>query len=130
MKIAVTATKPEREAPLDRRFGRCAYFVIIDTETDAWEAFPNPAQNAGGGAGPQAAEFLASKTAECVISGDFGPNAHSALQAGGIAMYKAPEGPIDKLIEDYLEGRLMQVTAPTGRQRRGGRGGRGGGRGR
>ena len=49
MKIAVTATKPEREAALDRRFGRCGFFVIIDTQTDAWEAFPNPAQDASGG---------------------------------------------------------------------------------
>jgi predicted Fe-Mo cluster-binding NifX family protein len=130
MKIAVTATKPERDALLDKRFGRCGFFVIIDTQTDAWEAFPNPAQDASGGAGPQAAEFLASKGAECVISGDFGPNAHSALQAGGISMYKAPEGPVGKLIEEYLGGRLTQVTAPTSKQRHGGGGGRGGGRGR
>ena len=133
MKIAVTATKPERSAPLDRRFGRCAHFVIVDTETDAWEAFPNPAQDASGGAGPQAAEFLVSKGVECVISGDFGPNAHSALQAAGMAMWKASEGLVSELIEDYLGDRLEQVTGPTGGQRHGegrGRGGGGGGRGR
>ena len=134
MKIAVTANKPERDAMLDRRFGRCAYFIIIDTESDAWEGFPNPAQDASGGAGPQAAEFLVSKGAECVISGDYGPNAYGALQAAGLAMYKASEGLISELLEAHLEGRLTQVTGPTGGQRHGGGGGgvrgAGGGRGR
>ena len=117
MKIAVTANKPERDAMLDRRFGRCAYFIIIDTESDAWEGFPNPAQDASGGAGPQAAEFLVSKGAECVISGDYGPNAYGALQAAGITMCKAPEGSVDELIEAYLGDRLEKIGAPTGEQR-------------
>jgi len=126
MKIAITTTKPDRTAPLDLRFGRCAHFVIIDTETDAWEAFPNPAQDASGGAGPQAAEFLISKGAECAISGDFGPKAHSALEAAGVAMYKVPAGSVNERIEDYLGDRLEKVTAPTSEERHGSGGGRGG----
>ena len=136
MKIAVTASGPEREAPLDRRFGRCAYFVVIDTESNAWEAFPNPAQDAGGGAGPQAAEFLVSKRTESVISGDYGPNAFNALQAGGIEMCRASEGSVDELIQAYQEDRLEKIGAPTSEMRHSGgtgpgRGmGRGGGMGR
>jgi predicted Fe-Mo cluster-binding NifX family protein len=124
MKIAVTATKPQHDAPLDRRFGRCAHFVIFDSGSDSWEAFPNPAIDASGGAGPQAAEFLASKGVGSVVSGDFGPNAYEALAAAGIAMYKVPEGLAFELAAACKQGRLTQVTAPTSAQRHGGGGGR------
>jgi predicted Fe-Mo cluster-binding NifX family protein len=120
MKIAVTASEPQFTAQLDRRFGRCAHFVIVDTESSDWEAFANPAREASGGAGPQAAEFLASKGAERVVSGDFGPNAHQALQAAGIAPYKAPQGQVNDLVEDCLNDQLQPVEAPTTGQRHGG----------
>jgi predicted Fe-Mo cluster-binding NifX family protein len=51
MKIAVTASEPGLEATASQQFGRCAYFVIIDTDTMAAESVRNPAQAAAGGAG-------------------------------------------------------------------------------
>ena len=33
MKICVTSTGPSPDAPVDMRFGRCQYFVIVDSET-------------------------------------------------------------------------------------------------
>jgi predicted Fe-Mo cluster-binding NifX family protein len=33
MKICVTATAANLEAQIDPRFGRCSYFVIVDSET-------------------------------------------------------------------------------------------------
>jgi predicted Fe-Mo cluster-binding NifX family protein len=126
MRIAVSATEPEREAPLDRRFGRCAHFVFADTESEEWEAFANPAREAGGGAGPQAAEFVASKGAECVISGNFGPNAYGALAAAGVAVYKSSGGSVSKAIQAYIDGQLEKVTAPTAGRGGGGRRGRAG----
>jgi predicted Fe-Mo cluster-binding NifX family protein len=126
MRIAVSATEPERQAPLDRRFGRCAHFVFSDTESEEWEAFPNPARDAGGGAGPQAAEFVASMGAECVISGNFGPKAYGALAAAGVDIYKSSGGSVGEAIQAYLDGQLEQVTAPTAGRGGGGRRGRAG----
>ena len=41
------------EAEVEPRFGRCAYFLIVDSETMHFEAFSNPATSLGGGAGPR-----------------------------------------------------------------------------
>ena len=87
MKIVVTTTTPDLDSPVDPRFGRGAYFVVVDTSTLEWQAHPNPAAAASGGAGIRAAQFIAEQKAQAVISGDFGPNAHQALTAAGIGMY-------------------------------------------
>ncbi len=42
MKIAVTATGATLEAPLDPRFGRCPYFVIVEMDDLASRPWPNP----------------------------------------------------------------------------------------
>jgi predicted Fe-Mo cluster-binding NifX family protein len=87
MRIVVTTTTPDLDSPVDPRFGRGAYFVLIDADTMDWQAHPNPAAAASGGAGIRAAQFVAEQKADGVISGDFGPNAHQALAAAGIGMY-------------------------------------------
>lgn len=51
MKVAVSASVGSLEASVDTRFGRCLYFVIVDTETMAFEAVPNTNMSAQSGAG-------------------------------------------------------------------------------
>jgi predicted Fe-Mo cluster-binding NifX family protein len=117
MKIAITTTSPGIESAVDPRFGRGAYFVVVDAETEEWQAHPNPAINASGGAGVQAAQFIASHGAQVAISGDFGPNAYNALTAAGIRMFLAPAGdPVTarELLARYRQGELKPVTVPTG----------------
>jgi predicted Fe-Mo cluster-binding NifX family protein len=117
MKIAITTATETLDSAFDPRFGRGANFVIVDTETEAWEAYPNPALNASGGAGVQAAQFIAGHGAQAVISGDFGPKAYSALAAAGVQMFLAPAGEAltaRELLARYQEGQLEQVSAPTG----------------
>jgi len=114
MKIIVTASSPSLDAEFDPRFGRGAYFLAIDTETMQWEAFPNPGVNAPGGAGTQAAQFVAKQKVAAVISGDFGPNASAALNAAGISMYlNKANGNIQDIVKRFNAGELQQVSAPT-----------------
>ncbi len=120
MKLAITGGIPQIETQLERRFGRCAYFIVVDTETRAWEAFPNPAADARGGAGTQAAQFLANQRVEAVVSGHFGPNAFAALDAASIHMYSAQEGQVETLVDDFLAERLVRVTGSTGPAHHGG----------
>jgi predicted Fe-Mo cluster-binding NifX family protein len=56
MKICVSSTGNTLDAPVDPRFGRCRYFLIVDSETMQFEAVPNIASGAMGGAGIQAAK--------------------------------------------------------------------------
>jgi predicted Fe-Mo cluster-binding NifX family protein len=121
MKLAITATQANPQAPYDPRFGRCAYFIIIDDGDRSWEALPNPAIDARGGAGTLAAQFVAKQGVEAVVSGKFGPNAFEALQAAGIRMFEARSGNPETLLDAYLAGQLQEVTAPTSPGHHGGR---------
>ncbi len=116
MNIIVTASSTSLDGRFDPRFGRCAYFVLVDTETLEWEAFPNPAIHASGGAGTRAGQFAAEKSAQAVISGNFGPNAASVLSAGGIPMYiNKTDGTIRDVVQQFNAGELQKVDEPTAR---------------
>ena len=72
MKVAITSTGDSTSATIDSRFGRCSYFVIYDTENNSSEIFKNPNKESVEGAGPASVQFLASKGAQKVVSGEFG----------------------------------------------------------
>lgn len=115
MKIVLTTTSPSIDSNVDARFGRGAYFLIVDTETLKWEAHPNPGVNASGGAGIEAAQFIVERGAETAISGDFGPNAYGALKAAGVSMYLFGAcRTAREAIEQFKAGQLECVNAPTG----------------
>ncbi len=87
MDVIVTAESPDLNARVDTRFGRCAHFVRVNTDTFEAQALDNPGASASGGAGTQAAQFVANQQVEAAVSGDFGPNALRLLKAAGITMY-------------------------------------------
>jgi predicted Fe-Mo cluster-binding NifX family protein len=96
--------------------------MLFDTGTQVWTALANPALETTGGAGVQAAQFLADKRVEAVVSGAFGPNAFRVLDAAGIAMYHFDSrGTCRQVIEAYQSGSLARVTEASGRGGSGGR---------
>ena len=140
MKIAISSSGKTLDSALDPRFGRCACFVIVNPADMSYEAFENRSAAQSGGAGIQAAQFLANKNVSAVITGHVGPNAVQALSAAGIDMFAEQQGTIKEVVERYKSGRLKSITQSTvgshfgtggvGFGARGGRGmGRGGGRG-
>jgi len=129
MKICITSTSNNLDAPLDPRFGRCAYLLIVDVETMRFEAVPNLASGATGGAGIQAAQTIADKGAKVLVTGNVGPNAFQALSAAGIEIVTGASGSVRETIEKFKMGELRKTSAPTvgghfgmGRRRGGGRG--------
>lgn len=116
MKLVLSLASPELDAPVDPRFGRGAYLVIVDTETMQAEGLSNAGVHASGGAGVQAAQMVAERKVEAVISGDFGPNAFNALQAAGIRMYIFGASTTGRqAVERFLAGELEEVGGPTQR---------------
>jgi predicted Fe-Mo cluster-binding NifX family protein len=114
MKIVLTAASPDIEANIEPRFGRCAYLLVVDTDTMQWEAHPNPGLNVSGGAGIKAAQFVDNQHAEVALSGDFGPHAFNALHAGGITMYRYGDcTTVAQAIERFKNKQLEQVGGPT-----------------
>jgi predicted Fe-Mo cluster-binding NifX family protein len=128
MKIAISASAPDINAPFDPRFGRGASFVFVDTETGEWEAHSNAAVSASGAAGIQAAQFVVEHGAQAVVSGNFGPNAFATLKAAGLRMFIARQGMVQELVDRFKGGELQEVGAATravGLRHSGRRGGRG-----
>jgi len=130
MKIAVSATGKDLNCQIDPRFGRCQYFIFVDSETMEFEAFENGGLMASGGAGVQAAQLVAQKGANTLITGNLGPNAASALSASGIKVYLVPGGTVKDVIESYRAGSLREASGATVPPHFGMGGGRGIGRGR
>jgi predicted Fe-Mo cluster-binding NifX family protein len=92
MKICISSTGNDLTSKIDPRFGRCQNFLFVDMDTLETEAVPNPAATAGGGAGTKAAQLVADKSVEAVITGNVGPNAYTALEAAGIKIYTGIKG--------------------------------------
>jgi len=136
-RICVTSQGDSLEAAVDPRFGRCAYFIIVDPESMQFRAVPNGAAGATGGAGIKAAQIVASEEVNTVITGSVGPNAYPALKNAGVVILSTSQGTIRDVIELYKSGSLNTVTTPgpshvglgAGLGRGGGRGRGGGGRG-
>ena len=113
MKLCVTATGDNLEALLDPRFGRCAYLVIVNSETLQFEAIPNVASKARGGAGIQAAQIVSNQGAKVLVTGNVGPNAFQALSATGIQIITGVSGTIKGVVEKFKKGELRKTDAPT-----------------
>jgi predicted Fe-Mo cluster-binding NifX family protein len=110
MKIAVSAQEPDLNAQVDPRFGRCQYFVIVDTETMEFETMKNTGTDAGGGAGIAAAQLVTGTEPEVVLTGSCGPNAFSVLEAAGIKVVTGVSGTIRKAIDDYVAGKYTPAS--------------------
>ena len=111
MKIAVTATGPTSDASLDPRFGRSAYFLIVDTDTLNFKAIQNPNVMATGGAGIQSAQLVVAEGAQAVVSGSFGPNALRTLAAAGVQLYEGVTGTVREVVEKFKAGQLTVSPA-------------------
>jgi predicted Fe-Mo cluster-binding NifX family protein len=128
--VAVSAAGAGLDAVVDPRFGRCPYFVIVDTETMQHEAVPNTSSNIASGAGTQASQTIASKGAKAVLTGNIGPNAYQALSAAGIQIITGVTGTVGEVVTKYKKGELKDTNSPTVGEHFGMGKGRGTGRGR
>jgi predicted Fe-Mo cluster-binding NifX family protein len=112
MKVAISSTGPDLEAQIDMRFGRCRYFIMVDTESLEFEALDNANVAAAGGAGIRSAQLIADKGSEALISGNVGPNAFNVLSAAGIKVYSQASGSIKEALDKLKNGELTETTEP------------------
>ena len=114
MKLCVTSSGQRLEDAVDPRFGRCQYFIIVDTESMQFEAIENPAMSAGGGAGTQAGQLVANKGAEVVLTGNVGPNAFNTLQAAGLKIVVGlSDITVGQAIEEFKSGKYQYIGDPS-----------------
>jgi predicted Fe-Mo cluster-binding NifX family protein len=101
MKIAITSTGNTLESTIDQRFGRCAYFVVYDTENKAMEFIPNPNKELEEGAGAASVQLIASRKVNKIVSGEFGLKIKELLDSLKIQMIvlKEPRKKIKEILE-------------------------------
>ena len=129
MKIGISSTGADLDAQIDPRFGRCSYFLVVDSETMSFESISNESAMASGGAGIQAAQTVVKAGVQLIITGNVGPNAFQTLSAAGIKVFTG-SGSVKEAVEQYKKGKLKEIeTASVGSHfgmRGAGRGTRGG----
>ncbi|RJX20857.1 MAG: hypothetical protein C4563_05610 [Desulfobulbus sp.] len=81
---AVAAEGENADARVSVQAARCLWFLFFDGQGNLIEAVANPHQRTPGGAGPQAADFLAGKGIQTVIAGEVGGKMADALKRHGI----------------------------------------------
>jgi len=113
MKIAVTAKGENLEAELDPRFGRCQFFLLIDSETMQVESISNESVMASGGAGIQAAQNIIKTGAKIVLTGNIGPNAFQTLSAAGVKVYTGNNGLVGDVLNKWKNDQLKETSNPT-----------------
>ena len=129
-KIAVTSTGPTLEDTVESRFGRCAYFLIIDPDSLDFEPMENPNLSLGGGAGIQSAQLMANKGVSVVLTGNCGPNAFQTFGAAGIQVTTGVTGQVRRAVERFKAGELSPTSSPSVESHFGMGRGMGGGMGR
>ena len=113
MKICITAQGNNLDTEVDPRFGRCQYFIIVDPDTQEFEAIENSSMVARGGAGIQSGQFMADKEVKTVLTGNVGPNAFTTLQAAGIEVITGVSGSINEVIKKYKKGEFKSISGPS-----------------
>jgi predicted Fe-Mo cluster-binding NifX family protein len=110
MKIAVSATGQHKENLLDRRFGRCDYFQIFNTETGDYKVISNNGVSAGGGAGIAAASQVIEENVSVIITGNLGPNAFELIEKADIKAYSCETLPIYRVVEMFQKNQLSEIS--------------------
>ncbi|MCU0522851.1 MAG: helix-turn-helix transcriptional regulator [Anaerolineae bacterium] len=114
MRIVIPANGADLDAPTSAVFGRCPTFIFVDPDTLAFEALPNAAIGASGGAGVQAAQTVVQHGVGAVIAPSLGPNAFRVIQAAGIPAYRLVGGTVQEVVEAFQAGHLeaLDVAGP------------------
>jgi predicted Fe-Mo cluster-binding NifX family protein len=112
VKIAISAEGPSLDAAVDPRFGRCAYFIVVETASGRFEAVQNGGGSRTGGAGIQSAQLLAQQGIQAVLTGNCGPNAYQTLEAAGIQVVVGCVGSVSEAVRRFVAGELRPAAAP------------------
>ena len=89
-------------------FGRAPYFMLWEDGEE--QVLPNPAADTQGGAGLQAAQFIADQGVSTLVTPRCGQNAAEVFNAAGIAIYKSQGSDARENMQALQAGKLDKLT--------------------
>ena len=101
MKIAISSTGKDLDSKIDPKFGRCPYYIIVETDDMSFEALDNESVALELGAGVQSVQVLVSKGVKAVVTSTCGPNAERALSAANVRVLVGQTGTVQDAIERF-----------------------------
>ena len=111
MKVAVSSSGKALSSEVDPRFGRCAYFIIVDPDSMEFQVLENSQNlNLPQGAGIQAGKTIVNSHAEVLITGNCGPKAFMVLEQAGIKVVTGASGTIQTVIEKFKNGEFQGAS--------------------
>ena len=113
MKVCFSSQGDNLNSEIDSRFGRCQYFIIVDTKTKKFNSIQNPYRSASGGAGIQSGQLMVNQKIKAVLTGNIGPNAFQVLQEAKIDVVTGVTGTIRDALEKYTKGELTLSQGPS-----------------
>ena len=108
MKIAISSTGKKLTDNVSEVFARCPYFIIAEIKNqkiDKTEIIENENIDQMRGAGISAAQLIAEKNVDVVITKNIGPRALDVLRQFNITVYQG-EGTIKEALEKFIKSKL------------------------
>jgi predicted Fe-Mo cluster-binding NifX family protein len=110
MRIAVSSQGEDLEAQVDPRFGRASKFLLVDTDTMAFEVIENTqVLDLPQGAGIQAAQNIVPHRPDVVLTGNCGPKAFKVLETARIGVVVGVKGKVLDGVKDFVRGKYKPV---------------------
>jgi len=128
MKIAVSSTGKNIKDNVSDVFARCLYFIMAeisargsasasrqgpvsfgkDQKIEKIETIKNESINQMSGAGISAAQLMAEKNVNAVITGNVGPRALDVLKQFNIEIYFG-KGVVKNVLQEFIDGKLKKI---------------------
>ena len=112
MKIAISSTGKKLTDNVSEVFARCPYFIIAEIKNrkiEKTEIIKNENTNQMSGAGISAAQLMAEKDVNAVITKNVGPRALDVLNQFNIGIYYG-DGRIKKVLQEFIDGKLEKMS--------------------
>jgi len=113
MKICVTSQGENLDFSIDSRFGRCEYFIFINSDTLEHKSIKNPNIDSAGGAGIQSGQMMSEEGVKVVLTGNMGPNAFNILKSAKIQVITNLSGTVKEAINKFKKGELKPSKNPS-----------------
>ena len=101
-RIAVASEGKTQTASVSNQAARCTNYLIFNSAGKFVEVINNPYKEAGGGAGPSVANFLAQKGVTLVIAKTFGNKMINAMKSKNITYFEI-NGNADEVVKKALK---------------------------